>query len=1010
MSGTPRLTATQATSILERHWGITPDRVLDLGSYEDQNLRVDAGAERYVLKVAGPTDARPPLEAEHAALAAAVALELATPVALRALDGPEIVDVDGHRVRLLSWVHGVPLTEIAHLDEPTLRALGAVAAVSSAALAGVRSEFEPVPSKWDPRLAAIVVDDVMTDDPGPDDDQRAALLAATTPLRELLAGGAELPPLQTIHGDVTDYNVLATVAAPGQVAITGLIDFGDSTRTWRIADLANACAAVVCRAVDEPLHALLAVVAGYDELAPLSEVEVDALWPLILGRAAACAALSVRQLALTPGSEYTVDQHGGDWRAMDTLMGLPPGLAQAAIRARCGHDPVPGDPLARLLRRARPLPVLAPPTGRGVGGHAAGGHAAGGHAVGGHAVGGHAAAGLAGAGHAAAGDAAAGHAVLDLSIATDELHDRDWADPRAVAAAVHAQRATIGRWGEVRLTASGDPGDAAPDTLHLGADLFAPAGTAVRAPLDAIVAAVDEQETTLELTPGRCLRLAGIEGLAQPGGAVTAGAVVGHVAERVDGGPTRVHVQLTTAPGQPGLGDPRLRDAWLALCPDPSPLIGADAAAPAAPDAVAGRARRAAVLAGAQELYYARPIEMIRGSRQYLYDAHGRPYLDMINNVAVVGHSHPGVAAAAARQFRLLNTNSRFLYDSMTEYAARLSELLPAELDRVFLVNSGSEACDLALQLARVYTGRHDVVALQGAYHGWTSAVFETCTGPDNPVWRQTKPPFVHVAAQPDPYRGRYGDDAAAYVRSVAAACSDADGGVAAFISEPLLGNQGAVQPPDGFLAGAYEAVRAAGGLCIADEIQVGYGRTGETFWAFEYERVTPDIVAVAKATGNGHPVGAVICRAEIADALGRRAAFFSSTGGGPVSCEVGLAVLDAIADEGLQDNAARVGSALERSLTALADEHELIGAVHGRGLYRGVDLVLDRGTREPAVAQARWICERMRELGVIVQPTGDHGNVLKVKPPLCITEADAELFVRALDRALRELATVTPG
>ena len=230
---------------------------------------------------------------------------------------------------------------------------------------------------------------------------------------------------------------------------------------------------------------------------------------------------------------------------------------------------------------------------------------------------------------------------------------------------------------------------------------------------------------------------------------------------------------------------------------------------------------------------------------------------------------------------------------------------------------------------------------------------------------------------------------------------------MAAFISEPLLGNQGGVEPPDGFLAGAYAAVRAAGGVCIADEVQVGYGRTGESFWAFEHERVTPDIVAVAKSTGNGHPLGAVICRAEIAEAFGRRAAFFSSTGGGPVSCEVGLAVLDVIADEGLQDNAARVGAALKRSLTALADDHELIGAVHGRGLYRGVDLVLDRDTREPAVAQARWICERMRALGVVVQPTGDHGNVLKVKPPLCITESDAELFVVALDRALRELATI---
>jgi 4-aminobutyrate aminotransferase-like enzyme len=543
--------------------------------------------------------------------------------------------------------------------------------------------------------------------------------------------------------------------------------------------------------------------------------------------------------------------------------------------------------------------------------------------------------------------------------------------------------------------------------------VLAPAATAVRAPLDAVVVAVAEREATLELAPARCLRLAGIEVLVREGGTVTAGAVVGHVAERTDHGPSRVHVQLTTAAGQPGLGDPRLRDAWLALCPDPSPLIGVDVAAPAPPDARGARARRETVVAGAQELYYARPMEMVRGSRQYLYDAGGRPYLDMVNNVAVVGHSHPRVAAAAARQFRLLNTNSRFLYDSMTDYAARLAALAPAGLDRVFLVNSGSEACDLALQLARVFTGRRDVVALQGAYHGWTSALMEICTGPDNPVWPQTKPPFVRLAEQPDPYRGAHGDDAAAYVRSVADACAAAaaaGGGPAAFISEPLLGNQGAVSPPAGFLAGAYEATRAAGGVCIADEIQVGYGRTGENFWAFEHDDVVPDIIAVAKATGNGQPIGAVICRAEIAEAFGRRAAFFSSTGGGPVSCEVGLAVLDVIAEERLQDNAARVGAVLNRGLQQLMASHELIGAVHGRGLYQGVDLVADRDTRAPAAAQARWVCERLRELGIVDQPTGDHGNVLKLKPSLCITEADADRYLTVLDRVLTELRSVSPA
>jgi 4-aminobutyrate aminotransferase-like enzyme len=364
------------------------------------------------------------------------------------------------------------------------------------------------------------------------------------------------------------------------------------------------------------------------------------------------------------------------------------------------------------------------------------------------------------------------------------------------------------------------------------------------------------------------------------------------------------------------------------------------------------------------------------------------------------------VAAAAARGFRLLNTNSRFLYEELTRYAERLAGLLPPELDSVFLVNSGSEAVDLALRLARAATGRRDVVALQGAYHGWTVATDELCTSPlDNPGWRETLPAHVHVAEQPDPYRGRFGNDGARYVEGLQAAldAASARGGASAFVCEPLLGNQGGIPPARGYLSGAYAAVRAAGAVCIADEVQVGYGRTGDSFWAFESEGVVPDIVCVAKAAGNGHPVGAVICRPEIAEAFDRTAPFFSSTGGGPVSCSIGLAVLDTLEREGLQENARRVGAHLRAGFERLAAEHPLIGAVHGRGLYLGVDLVRDRETKEPAVEEAARICERMRALGVIVQPTGDAYNVLKIKPPLCIDEPGADHLLHALERTLNE-------
>jgi 4-aminobutyrate aminotransferase-like enzyme/Ser/Thr protein kinase RdoA (MazF antagonist) len=951
----PQLTLSQAADVLEHHWALT-GRLTELGSFEDQNFAVadDTGDPAYVLKVNG-AERSVSLELEHAVLhelpRAGAIYDLPLPVA--ATSGAEIIKHGPDRVRLLRWVPGIPLADLEQSPR-RLYELGALAGRVGLAMAAVRPAAPPAECKWDPRLAVRTVDDVLGDDPGPDDAQRAVLKEAVAPLRDLDGAGL---PRQLIHCDITDVNTLVTGGG-----LTGLIDFGDVTDTWRICDLAVACQAVVAGHADDALQAIIDVVAGYHGAAALSEPEADALWPLILARAAACAALSTRHRRLTPDSDYVRQTYDGDWLAITTLLALPPDLPTAAIRASCGRTALPGDGLTALLRDADPFPVVA--------------------------------------------DLHARH--VDLSVGTDALHDGAWEDPRRVAEAVSAARATIGRWGEVRLSAAGEPGPVPPSTLHLGADVFAPAGTHVRAPLEGTVAGVAEGETTLALAgaePQRYVRLAGIEPIVDVGTLIPAGTIVGHVAERTDGGPTRVHVQLATAPGQPGLGDPRRRTEWLALCPDPSPLIGAGVAAPPPPDARRDRGRRDAVIAGAQELYYAEPMEMVRGRRQYLYDSDGRPYLDMVNNVASVGHSHPLVAAAAARQMRLLNTNSRFLYGSMIAYAERLSALLPDSLDRVLFVNSGSEACDLALQLARVYTGRQDVVALAGAYHGWTAAVYELCTAPgDNPGWRETKPQYVHVAEQPDPYRGRFGDDAAAYARSVADACAAAvkrGEGVAGFISEPMLGNQGAVEPPAGYLSQAYAAVRAAGGVCIADEIQVGLARTGETFWAFEHEDAVPDIVTVAKAAGNGHPVGAVICRREIADALGRRASFFSSPGGGPVSCEVGIAVLDAIAGEGLQENAAVVGGQLRRELEALAERHLAIGAVHGRGLYLGVDLVSDRESKAPDQPLAHAVCERMRRLGVVVQPTGDGGNVLKVKPPLCLTAENAATFVAALDAAL---------
>ncbi len=307
---------------------------------------------------------------------------------------------------------------------------------------------------------------------------------------------------------------------------------------------------------------------------------------------------------------------------------------------------------------------------------------------------------------------------------------------------------------------------------------------------------------------------------------------------------------------------PEYAAGWLALTADPGPLLGLDSeTATPAGDLLA---RRAAAFADVQEHYYADPPRIERGWRHHLAATEGRVYLDMVNNVAVLGHSHPRVEAAVARQLRRLNTNSRFNYASVVEFSERLAGLLPAPLDTVFLVNSGSEAVDLALRLALVATGHRDVVAVREAYHGWTYASDAVSTSTaDNPNALSTRPPWVHAVDAPNSYRGRYrGPEAVRYSADAVRVIGELAGRSrppAAFLAEPFYGNAGGMPLPDGYLAAVYAEVRRHGGLAIADEIQVGYGRLGHWFWGFEQQGVVPDVVAVAKAMGNGHPLGAVI-------------------------------------------------------------------------------------------------------------------------------------------------------
>ena len=408
--------------------------------------------------------------------------------------------------------------------------------------------------------------------------------------------------------------------------------------------------------------------------------------------------------------------------------------------------------------------------------------------------------------------------------------------------------------------------------------------------------------------------------------------------------------------------------------------------------------------------YYKEPLMIVEGRGQYVFDEHGRRYLDGFAGIVTVsvGHCHPHVVAAANAQNDLLqHTTTIYLNPNIAEYATALAAKMPGDLKVCYFVNSGSEANDLAILMARAYTANYDVIALRNAYHGASAGTMGLTA---HSTWKFNVPHSfgVHHALAPDPYRGPWGysdhDAGRKYAADVSELIAFATPGrVAAFIAESIQGVGGAIVYPEGYLREAYAHVRAAGGLCIADEVQTGFGRTGTHFWGFETQSVIPDIVTMAKGIGNGAPLAAVVTTPAIAQALTSRI-HFNTFGGNPVCCAIGKAVLEVIEREGLQANSLKIGKQLLTGLRKLQNKHTIIGDVRGRGLMIGVDLVKDRDTKEPARLECAQVFETARELGLLIGKGGLHGNVLRIKPPMCITEADARFMLEVLDRAFSKV------
>eukprot|EP01027_Heterolobosea_sp_BB2_P002708 GEZU01004077.1.p1 GENE.GEZU01004077.1~~GEZU01004077.1.p1 ORF type:complete len:484 (-),score=175.91 GEZU01004077.1:37-1488(-) len=405
-------------------------------------------------------------------------------------------------------------------------------------------------------------------------------------------------------------------------------------------------------------------------------------------------------------------------------------------------------------------------------------------------------------------------------------------------------------------------------------------------------------------------------------------------------------------------------------------------------------------------LYYKKPIMLVEGKMQYLFDEKGKRYLDMFGGIVTVsvGHCHPEVTKAGQQQLETLAHSTTIYYNNqIAEYAQALASKMPGNLKVCYFVNSGSEANDLAVMMARLYTGNSDVIALRNCYHGGSPSAMGLTA---HSTWKfnVTQSVGVQHALNPDPYRGVFGNDGKKYAADVKdLIMTGTPGRVAAFIAETIQGVGGAIPLADGYLPEVYKIVREHGGVCIADEVQTGFARCGTHYWGFETQGVIPDIVTMAKGIGNGFPMAAVVTTPEIARTLTQRI-HFNTYGGNPVACAIGKAVLDVIDKENIQQKALENGNYLKQGLERLKSKYDVIGDVRGRGLMLGVDLVKDRNTKEPAKDECLHVFERAKDMGLIIGKGGLYGNVLRIKPPMCITKADIDYAIEVMDIAFSEI------
>ena len=994
-------------SALEDHWNITAELSGLDGEYDLNFLAQAAQGEGYVVKVmrAGCE----PWLVEMQVLAfehiTARKPDLPCPRVIRSASGEALLTVPDQNGELrLMWVlerlDGQCYAHTAPKKEALIQEIGQVLGGAAQALedfehAGLSRDF-----KWDLMQAGWIKDALHCIE----NPTRSAILSEIHAGFDAIGPALNALPKQAIHNDANDYNILVAGDLNAPRYVSGLIDLGDMCAAPRICDLAIAAAYVV---LDHPAPeaALAALVSGYHEAYPLTAAEVDLIWPLLRARLAVSVVNSTLMAAENPDDPYVTISQAPAWRFLEGHR-LHGGLVAARLRAACGLPVVEGaDRVMAWLDKARG--TFAPLMGRDI----------------------------------------AQAPMGSLSVEQSTWPQNPFHMPIEEAARVGEEFNALGDiwlgyYHEPRLIYAEPAFRKGPNkssdrrTVHLAVDVFAKAGTPMFAPLRGEVFVAEYREGHLDYGGVIILRHetpAGdpfytLYGHLDPefldrlavGQVIEAGAEFCRLGDpTMNGGwAPHVHFQLAlTTDGieadWPGVGDPDEMYMWRAICPNPAALLNLDddKVRYTPTDKHKVQESREAHFGGNLSLTYDDPVMLVRGWKHHLFDEWGRPYLDAYNNVPHVGHAHPRVQAVAADQLKRMNSNTRYLHPAQTAFADKILSKMPDHLQVCYFVNSGTEANELALRLARAHTGAKGIVTPDHGYHGNTTGAIAVSAYKFNKPGGVGQVDWVALVDVADDYRGQFRRDdpdrAQKFADLVDPAIAELEAkgqGVAGFIAETFPSVGGQIIPPKGYLAAVYQKIRAAGGLCIADEVQTGLGRLGDYYFGFEHQEVAPDIVVLGKPIGNGHPLGVLVTTREIAESFDNGIEFFSTFGGSTLSCRMGKEVLDIVDDEGLQDNARSVGAKLMAGLTVLQDTHDCVGDVRGMGLFLGVELINPDGSEATEICA--YVKNRMRDHRILIGSEGPKDNILKIRPPLTIDAEDASRIATVLSAILDEVET----